>query len=40
MTNILINLLIAYTEHLNRHEAHIRKQARHESATSTTEPTP
>lgn len=27
MTNILINLLIAYAEHLNRHEAHIRKQA-------------
>lgn len=27
MTNIIINLLIAYAEHLNRHEAHIRKQA-------------
>ena len=27
MTNIIINLLIAYAEHLSRHEAHIRKQA-------------
>jgi hypothetical protein len=27
MTNIIINLLIVYAEHLNRHEAHIRKQA-------------
>lgn len=27
MTNIIINLLIVYTEHLNRHETHIRKQA-------------
>ena len=27
MTNIIINLLIAYAEHLNRHEVHTRKQA-------------
>ena len=27
MTNILINLIIAYTEHLSRLEAHTRKQA-------------
>ena len=27
MTNILINLIIAYTEHLCRLEAHTRKQA-------------
>jgi hypothetical protein len=27
MTNILINLIIAYTEHLGRLEAHTRKQA-------------
>ena len=27
MTNILINLLIAYTEHLSRLEARTRKQA-------------
>ncbi len=27
MTNIIINLLIAYAEHLSRHEARTRKQA-------------